>query len=329
MKYVDDPSFQKQWQKAKYEAKNIFVEKINKWEGIKLNANMLFDVQIKRIHEYKRQLLKLLHCIYLYNKLKSGKIDSIVPRVVLFGGKAAPGYFMAKLLIKFMNNVAGVINNDPDLHDSLKVYFLPNYRVTLAEYVIPAADLSEQISTAGTEASGTGNMKFALNGALTVGTMDGANIEISEAVGKENIFIFGLRADEVDKLFNKGYHPMEYYKNNKNLRKVIDLISSGFFSPEEPHLFMPIIDSLLKHGDRYMVLADFNSYIECQNALEKIYSENKTEWTKMSIRNVANMGYFSSDRTISEYAKDIWNVKPEHIILNSDKIKKRITKENE
>ena len=320
--YSTNSDFQEKWRIAKFEAKKSFVEKIKIWENLVLNPEMLFDVQIKRIHEYKRQLLKILHCIYLYNKIKSGDYKNIVPRTVLFGGKAAPGYFMAKLIIKFINNVAGVINNDHDVNNLLKVHFLSNYRVTLAESVIPAADVSEQISTAGTEASGTGNMKFALNGALTIGTMDGANIEISEAVGKDNIFIFGLTSPEVEQLRNKGYYPYDYYHNDQDLKNVIDLISSGFFSPEEPHLFMPLVDSLLKSGDQYMILADFHSYIDCQNNLENIYRNDPEQWIKMSILNVANMGFFSSDRTIKEYSEDIWNVQSLLIELDERKIKK-------
>ncbi len=227
----------------------------------------------------------------------------------MFGGKAAPGYFMAKLIIKFINSVANVINNDPDTKGLLEMYFLPNYRVSLAEYVIPAADLSEQISTAGTEASGTGNMKFALNGALTVGTMDGANIEIREEVGDENIFIFGLLSKEVDELKARGYNPWDYYNKSPNLKRVIDLISSGFFSPEEPQLFTPIYDSLMNNGDRYLITADFDSYLEFQKNIENIYMNDKEKWIKMSIMNVANMGKFSSDRAIKEYADEIWNVK--------------------
>jgi starch phosphorylase len=314
-KLADDKAFQKQWQEAKLNAKKAFVEKIKKWEGFRLNPNMFYDVQIKRIHEYKRQLLVLLHCIHMYEEIKHGHTKNFVPRTVMFGGKAAPGYFMAKLIIKFINSVANVINNDPDTKGLLEVYFLPNYRVSLAEFVIPAADLSEQVSTAGTEASGTGNMKFALNGALTVGTMDGANIEIREEVGDDNIFIFGLLAKEVDEIKAKGYNPWDYYNRSPNLKRVIDLISSGFFSPEEPQMFMPLYESLLNQGDRYMILADFDSYIECQNRISTIYRDDQTEWTKMSILNVANMGKFSSDRAIKEYADEIWNVKPIDIDL--------------
>ena len=313
--YADDPQFQKRWREAKQTCKDDFVQKIRKWDGIRINQSMLFDVQVKRIHEYKRQLLKVLHCIALYNKIKTGD-RNVVPRSVLFAGKAAPGYYMAKLLIKFINNVAGVINHDPDTRGLLEVHFLPNYRVSLAEYVIPAADLSEQISTAGTEASGTGNMKFALNGALTIGTMDGANIEMHEQVGEDNIFIFGLLTEQVEELRNKGYNPWDYYNSNGELKQVIDLISSGFFSPEEPHMFLPIYDSLLKHGDRYMVMADFQSYMDCQAKVEDMYIHDPATWTRKSILNVANMGKFSSDRAIQEYAEEIWDVKPVDVVLD-------------
>jgi starch phosphorylase len=313
--FATDQDFLKKWRDAKYQNKKRFVEKMNKWEGLRINPDSMFDVQIKRMHEYKRQTLKLLHCISLYNDLKSGNRANFVPRTVLFGGKAAPGYYMAKLIIKFINNVAGVINNDPDMRGLLEVHFLPNYRVSLAECLIPASDVSEQISTAGTEASGTGNMKFALNGALTIGTMDGANIEIWEEVGDENIFIFGLRSHEVDELQSRGYNPWDYYHKSENLRKVMDLIAKGFFSPEEPQLFRPIFDSILNGGDKYMLMADFDQYIACQNRLTEAYRD-QDHWTKMSILNVANMGRFSSDRTIRQYADEIWDAKSTPIILN-------------
>jgi starch phosphorylase len=313
--FATDQDFLKKWRDAKYQNKKRFVEKMNKWEGLRINPDSMFDVQIKRMHEYKRQTLKLLHCISLYNDLKSGNRANFVPRTILFGGKAAPGYYMAKLIIKFINNVAGVINNDPDMRGLLEVHFLPNYRVSLAECLIPASDVSEQISTAGTEASGTGNMKFALNGALTIGTMDGANIEIWEEVGDENIFIFGLRSHEVDELQSRGYNPWDYYHKSENLRKVMDLIAKGFFSPEEPQLFRPIFDSILNGGDKYMLMADFDQYIACQNRLTEAYRD-QDHWTKMSILNVANMGRFSSDRTIRQYADEIWDAKSTPIILN-------------
>jgi starch phosphorylase len=235
----------------------------------------------------------------------------------MFGGKAAPGYYMAKLIIKFINNVAGIINHDPATRGLLEIHFLPNYRVTLAEWLIPAADLSEQISTAGTEASGTGNMKFALNGALTIGTMDGANIEMAEQIGVENMFIFGLLTKEIDALRAGGYNSRDYYDKSPMLKKVLDLINGGFFSPEEPHLFKPIFDSLM-NNDRFMVLADFDAYVECQSKLAGIYKNDPVAWTRMSIINVANMGMFSSDRAINEYAKEIWNVTPVDVKIDGD-----------
>jgi glycogen phosphorylase len=313
---ADDAEFRKRWLSVKSDNKNRFAQVLRKWENIRLNPDTLFDAQVKRIHEYKRQTLKILHCIAMYNELKAGRKKDFVPRTVLFAGKAAPGYYMAKLLIKFINNVAGVINGDPDSHGLLEVHFVPNYRVSLAEQLTPAAEVSEQISTAGTEASGTGNMKFALNGAITIGTMDGANIEIWEEVGDENIFIFGLRATEVDELRAKGYNPWDYYHKSELLKKVMDLIATGFFSPEEPQLFRPIYDSLLNGGDRYMVMADFDSYVNCQKKLMDSYRD-RDRWARMSILNVANMGRFSSDRTIQQYAEDIWKVKPIPIKLDS------------
>ncbi|MDO5575607.1 MAG: glycogen/starch/alpha-glucan phosphorylase [Fibrobacter sp.] len=318
--YTEDKAFLKQWQEAKFLCKKRLAEKMFKWEGINLNPAMLFDVHVKRIHEYKRQLLKVLHAIVLYNRIKSGNTANFVPRAILFGGKAAPGYYMAKLIIQFINNVAGVINNDPATKGLLEVHFLPNYRVSMAEYVIPATDISEQISTAGTEASGTGNMKFALNGALTIGTMDGANIEIREEVGDDNIFIFGLLTEQVEELRKNGYNPWDYYNNNPELKKVIDLISSGYFSPEEPHKFSPIYDTLLNQGDKYMIMADFDSYIKCQDRVERIYVDEPENWTKKSIKNVANMGTFSSDRAIQEYTDEIWGVKPFDVVLDNPNI---------
>jgi len=275
----------------------------------------MFDVQIKRFHEYKRQLLNVFHIITLYNRIKDSKKDSdgnlnqnIVPRTVIFGGKAAPAYAMAKLIIKLINSVAKVVNNDPDVGDKLKVVFIPNYSVTLAEKIIPASDLSEQISMAGLEASGTGNMKFTLNGALTIGTMDGANIEIREEVGEDNIFIFGLLAEEVIKLKSGNYNTKKYYESNPMLKRVIDMISTDFFNKDEPGIFKPIIDSLL-NVDFYCLLADYQSYIDAQDRVSKLYL-NKDEWTKMAILNVARVGKFSSDRSIKEYAEKIWKVEP-------------------
>jgi starch phosphorylase len=313
---ADDPEFCRQWREVKLSNKKRFAQILQKWENIRLNPDSMFDVQIKRFHEYKRQTLNILHCISLYNDIKAGNKKNFVPRTMLFAGKAAPGYYMAKLLIKFINNVAGVINGDPQTRGLLHVHFIPNYRVSLAEHIIPASDVSEQISTAGTEASGTGNMKFGLNGAITIGTMDGANIEMWEEVGDENIFIFGLRTNQVNELRANSYNPWDFYHKNERLKKVMDLISLGFFSPEEPQLFRPIYDSLLNGGDRYMVMADFESYSLCQKKIAEAYSD-ENRWTKMSILNVANMGRFSSDRTIKQYAEDIWGVKPIPIALDS------------
>jgi starch phosphorylase len=230
-----------------------------------------------------------------------------VPRTVIIGGKAAPGYAVAKLIIKLINDVADTVNNDPHVHGRLKVVFVPNYDVSTAECIVPAADLSEQISTAGTEASGTGNMKLSLNGALTIGTLDGANVEIAEEVGRDNVFIFGLTTDEVAELRAKGYKPWDYYHANDGLREVLDMIGSGFFSPSQPDRFKPIVDNLLRYGDQYLVLADYAAYIACQGEVEAAYRQQDL-WLRKSIINVANMGKFSSDRTIGQYANEIWNV---------------------
>jgi starch phosphorylase len=275
--------------------------------NLDVNVDSLFDVQIKRIHEYKRQLLNVLHIITLYNRIRRG--GECVPRTVIFGGKAAPGYAVAKLIIKLINDVADTINNDPQVAGRLKVVFIPNYDVSNAEIIAPAADLSEQISTAGTEASGTGNMKMSLNGALTIGTLDGANVEIGEEVGWDNIFIFGLTADEVASLQAKGYQPWDYFNGNAELREVLNMIGSGFFSPSQPDRFKPIIDNLLQRGDQYLLLADYAAYIASQGEVEAAY-RNQELWMKKAILNVANMGKFSSDRTIAQYAKEIWDVTP-------------------
>jgi starch phosphorylase len=312
-KYIDDGRFQGEFRKVKLDNKRRLAAMLKKTENIDLNVDSLFDVQVKRMHEYKRQLLNLMHCIHLYNEIKAGRVQGFVPRTVFFGGKAAPGYYIAKMVIKIINSVADVINNDPATHGLLRVHFIPNYRVTLAEYLIPAADLSEQISTAGTEASGTGNMKFALNGALTIGTMDGANIEIAEEVGEENMFIFGLRANEVDELRARGYSPTDYYHRSENLRRVMDLITADHFSRNERGIFKPITDGLFSN-DRYMIFADFESYCASQRAVQEAYADT-TRWTKMAIANVAHIGKFSSDRTIREYAEEIWDVKPQPVSL--------------
>jgi len=307
--YADDPEFCAAWQKVKRSNKKSLARYILRKTGIDVNPEMLFDVHVKRIHEYKRQLLNILHVITLYNRLKDNPDMDVVPRAVIFGGKAAPGYFLAKLIIKLINSVAETVNNDPVVNEKLKVIFLPNYCVSQAEKVIPAADLSEQISTAGTEASGTGNMKFALNGALIIGTLDGANIEIMEEVGRENIFIFGLESEAVEKLREEGYNPGDYYRKDPELKKALDMIRSGSFTPDEPDLFKPIWDKLIVNGDKYLVLADYRQFIKSQEQVGRVY-RNPKEWTRRSILNTANMGKFSSDRSVLEYARKIWDVKP-------------------
>jgi starch phosphorylase len=276
--------------------------------ALRVSPDSLFDVQVKRIHEYKRQLLNLLHVITLYTRIKDRPHGDFVPRTVIFGGKAAPGYEMAKLIIRLINAVADVVNNDPAVGDLLKVVFIADYRVSLAEQIFPAAELSEQISTAGTEASGTSNMKFALNGALTIGTMDGATIEIRQEVGDDNIFIFGLTADEVEAL-RPRYDPSEHYRQNPELRRVLDMIRTGAFSRGDPALFAPIVDSLLAGGDHYLLLADYASYVESQDRVGRSYRD-QSAWTRKSILNTAHMGKFSSDRTIRQYAEEIWGIRP-------------------
>ncbi|NOT64573.1 MAG: glycogen/starch/alpha-glucan phosphorylase [Methylotenera sp.] len=304
---ANDKDFKKAFAAVKLANKVRLANKIEQKTGIKLNVNSLFDVQIKRIHEYKRQLLNVLHVITLYNRIRSGE-KNITPRTVIFGGKAAPGYWMAKQIIRLINDVALIVNNDIHVGDQLKVVYYPNYEVSAAEILFPGSDLSEQISTAGTEASGTGNMKMALNGALTIGTLDGANVEIMEEVGIDNIFIFGLTTPQVAETKANGYNPRDYYNNNPALKEVLDMIGSGFFSVEEPNRYQPIIDNLLNNGDQYLLLADYASYIETQDKVSSVY-QNQDEWTRMAILNVANMAKFSSDRAISDYANNIWHAK--------------------
>jgi len=307
--HAEKKEFQKRWQDVKRENKRLLAEYIRQKNGIEVKIDSLFDCQVKRFHEYKRQLLNILHVISLYNRIKAHPTGDFVPRTVIFAGKAAPGYAMAKLIIKLINSVADVVNSDADVSEKLKVVFLENYGVSLAERIIPAADLSEQISTAGTEASGTGNMKFALNGALTIGTLDGANIEIMEQVGRENIFIFGLTAEDIQMKRASGYNPGELYSSNPDLRHTLDMISRGYFSPSQLDLFTPVTNALLHFSDSFMLLADFDSYVECQERVSETYRKT-SEWTRMSILNVAHMGVFSSDRTIREYAEEVWGVKP-------------------
>lgn len=273
-----------------------------------MNPCSLFDIQVKRIHEYKRQLLNILHVVTLYTRIKRDPTAPFTPRTVMIGGKAAPGYYMAKQIIKLFNKVGHVVNNDPVVGDKLKVIFLENYRVTLAEKIIPAADLSEQISTAGTEASGTGNMKFMLNGGLTVGTLDGANVEMAEEMGEDNIFIFGMTVEEVEELKARGYNAMEYYNNDKELKQVIDMIRDGFFTPGSENEFKDLVDMLLHH-DRFLTLADFRAYVTSQELVSEVYRD-QARWAEMAIHNIASSGKFSSDRTISEYATEIWGMEP-------------------
>ncbi|WP_267383384.1 glycogen/starch/alpha-glucan phosphorylase [Cyanobacterium sp. uoEpiScrs1] len=313
--FIDDSSFRHQWRIVKRAVKQDLADYIQINGGIQVDPTSLFDVQVKRIHESKRQHLNILHIITLYNRLKHDPNLDIVPRTFIFSGKAAPGYFMAKRIIKLITSVGDVVNNDPEIGNNLKVIFLPNYNVSLGQRVYPAADLSEQIATAGKEVSGTSNMKFSLNGALTIGTFDGTNAEIQEAVAKENFFLFGLTSSEVSKVKSQQYVPRHYYEKNEELRGVIDLISSGFFSYGDCDLFKPIIDNLL-YDDPYLLLADYQSYIDCQEKVDEAY-KNQDYWSRMSILNVARMGKFSSDRSIQEYCDHIWNAKPITIELQS------------
>ncbi|RXN38294.1 glycogen brain form [Labeo rohita] len=309
--FVNNEMFIRDVAKVKQENKLKFAAYLENEYKVKINPESIFDIQVKRIHEYKRQLLNCLHVITLYNRIKKEPNKKFVPRTVMIGGKAAPGYHMAKMIIKLITSVGEVVNHDPVVGDRLKVIFLENYRVSLAEKVIPSADLSEQISTAGTEASGTGNMKFMLNGALTIGTMDGANVEMAEEAGEENLFIFGMRVEDVEAMDKKGYNAREYYERLPELKQVMDQINTGFFSPKEPGLFKDIVNMLMNH-DRFKVFADYEAYISCQEKVNELY-RNPKEWTKKVIRNIAASGKFSSDRTIAEYAREIWGVEPSDV----------------
>jgi glycogen phosphorylase len=304
--YADDPGFQEAWRRVKADNKARLAKIIELRTGIVINPATLFDIQVKRIHEYKRQHLNVLHIITLYLRLKSDPNFSMAPRTFIFGGKAAPAYFLAKLIIKFINAVGEVINRDPEVRDLIKVVFLPDFNVKHGQNIYPAADLSEQISTAGKEASGTGNMKFSMNGALTMGTLDGANIEIREEVGSENFFLFGLTADQVTDLKTKGYNPQDYYHRDAELKRVIDLINTGLFAHGDKGLFGPLIDHLLYH-DEYLLMADYRSYVDCQEEVNRAFQDS-ARWTRMSIINTARIGKFSSDRSIHEYARNIWNL---------------------
>ncbi len=306
--YADIPEFQQRWQEIQFENKTNLAEIIHSHCGIEVDPRSMFDIQIKRIHEYKRQLLNILHVINLYQRLITVPDENNSPRTVIFAGKAAPSYDKAKLIIKLINAVGNVVNNDPRIGNRLKVAFIPNYNVSLAEKIIPAADLSEQISTAGTEASGTGNMKLALNGALTIGTLDGANIEIREEVGADNIFIFGMTAEEAE--YEKKYKsrkPYTIYDQNLAVRNIIDAVTDGVFSSGDKNLFKPLVNDLLNENDPYLLLLDLESYLNCQQQVGDKFQDTAA-WTRMSILNVARMGKFSSDRTIKQYAEEIWDV---------------------
>ena len=306
---ADDAEFRAAVRGAKEVNKRRLAAFVAQETGTVIDPATMFDMQIKRIHEYKRQLLNLLHVVTRYNRIAADPSAGWVPRTVLFAGKAASAYRMAKLVIKLINDVARAVNADARTNHLFKVAFVPNYCVSVAERMIPAADLSEQISTAGFEASGTGNMKLALNGALTIGTEDGANIEIRDEIGADNMFIFGLSAGEVRDRRAAGYEPTEYYESDEELRRALDQIGSGFFSPEEPDRYRPIVDSLLRHGDHFMLLADYRSYVECQARVDALWRLPE-EWTRRAILNVAGMGPFSSDRAIRGYADEIWRIEP-------------------
>ena len=312
-KMAFDGNFQNSWQRAKQDNKNRLSEFIKKTTGITVDEDSLFDIQVKRIHEYKRQHLNILHVITMYNRIKHVPAKDYVPRTFIFGGKAAPGYYMAKLIIKLINSVAEVINNDKQVNDLMKVVFLPDFNVKNAQRIYPAANLSEQISTAGMEASGTGNMKFSMNGALTIGTLDGANVEIREEVGSDNFFLFGLTTEEVSKRKAEGYRPAEICNNNLELREIMDQLLAGVFSKGDGDLFRPLVRELMDF-DRYMLFADYAPYVEGQDRVSFTY-RNIPLWTRMSILNVARMGKFSSDRAIREYCKDIWKATPVKIAM--------------
>jgi glycogen phosphorylase len=304
---ADNVDFQRRWRQIKLDNKHTLAARIAQRTGIQVSPDSLFDIQVKRLHEYKRQHLNMLYAVTLYNRLKRHPGADVTPRTVIFGGKAAPGYVMAKLIIKLITSVAEVVNTDPEVGDRLKVVFFPNFNVQNSQWIYPAAELSEQISTAGKEASGTGNMKFAMNGALTIGTLDGANVEIREEVGADNFFLFGLTAEQVAELKTGGYRPRDYYEANPHLREALDQLSAGVFSNGDANLFKPLTDSLLEH-DPYLLLADYQSYVDCQDRVDAAYRD-PLQWTRMSILNVARIGKFSSDRAIREYCEEIWQVR--------------------
>ena len=304
--FAEDSNFREEWRRVKYNNKQRLAQLVKDECKVTFNPEALFDVQVKRIHEYKRQLLNVLHVIHLYDRIKRGDIENWTPRCVLIGGKAAPGYQMAKLIIKLISNVSIMVNNDPQVGDLLKVVFFPNYRVSAMEVIAPGADLSEQISTAGKEASGTGNMKFMLNGALTIGTLDGANIEIREEVGADNFFLFGLTAPEVEAL-RPHYDPGKIIEGNEDLKRVMHLLKHGHFNQFEVGIFDPLIAAIESPFDPWLTAADFGSYVAAQRQVAKAY-QDRAGWTRMSILNTASGGKFSTDRTMLEYNRDIWRL---------------------
>jgi starch phosphorylase len=306
--YVDDAAFRRDWRAVKHANKQRLSAYVRAQTGIELDPSWLFDIQVKRIHEYKRQHLNVLHIVTLYRRLKENPALAIPPRGFIFGGKAAPGYFMAKRIIKLINAVAETVNADPDVNRQMKVAFVPNFNVQNAHIIYPAADLSEQISTAGKEASGTGNMKFMLNGAVTIGTLDGANVEIREEAGADNFFLFGLTAEEVERLKREGYRPADYVEGNAELRAALELIGTGHFSRGDAEVFRPLVENLTQ-SDPFLVLADYAAYVACQEQVSTAWKD-ANNWTRMSILNTARSGEFSSDRAIGEYCEEIWNVQP-------------------
>jgi starch phosphorylase len=311
--WADDAEFQSQWRQVKHGNKADLARLVKERTGIVVDPESLFDIQVKRLHEYKRQHLNVLHIVALYNRLKNSPGADMTPRTFIFGGKAAPGYFMAKLIIKLINAVGEVVNGDPDVAGRLRVVFFPDFNVKNSQSIYPAADLSEQISTAGKEASGTGNMKFTMNGALTIGTLDGANVEIREEVGAENFFLFGHTVEQVAALKAGGYRPGDIYESHAELRQAIDRLASGHFSRGDGSLFRPLVDSLI-HADEYMLMADFGPYVECQDRVSAAFRDSG-RWTRMSILNTARSGKFSSDRSIRDYCERIWKVKPVRVAL--------------
>jgi starch phosphorylase len=305
---ADDEVFQQRWRKVKLAAKRDLAAYLKQRTGVDVNPESLFDIQVKRIHEYKRQHLKALYILALYLRLKRDPEAYVPPRTFIFSGKAAPSYFMAKLIIKLINSIGDAVNNDPAVRSRLRVVFLPDFSVKSAQHIYPAGDLSEQISVAGKEASGTGNMKFALNGALTIGTLDGANVEIREEVGADNFFLFGMNVEEVWELKRRGYRPQEFYEKNDSLREILDFIGSGALAGGDASLFRPLLDRLL-YEDPFMVLADYQAYVDCQEQVTALWRDQQA-WTRKAILNMARMGKFSSDRSIRDYCEKVWRVKP-------------------